>query len=164
MAYKDEYEVARLYTDSGFVENVQRMFEGDWKLTFHMAPPVMGETDEEGGEPKKKTFGPWMLHALRLLAKGKRMRGTRLDPFGRTAERRQERQLIADYEAVVGELLNGLTREKLALAVEIASLPMEMRGYGPVKVRNVAAAKAKEAKLLETFRAPVAAPQPLAAE
>ncbi|MFP5515876.1 MAG: indolepyruvate ferredoxin oxidoreductase family protein [Alphaproteobacteria bacterium] len=164
MAYKDEYEVARLYTDTGFVENVARMFEGDWKLTFHMAPPVMGETEADGGEPKKKTFGPWMLHALRLLAKGKRLRGTRFDPFGRTAERRQERQLIADYEAVMGEVLHSLTREKLDLAVEIAKLPMEMRGYGPVKARNVSVAKAKEAKLLEAYRAPVAAPQPLAAE
>ncbi|WP_372398844.1 indolepyruvate ferredoxin oxidoreductase family protein [Azospirillum sp. HJ39] len=164
MAYKDEYEVARLYTDSGFVENVARMFEGDWKLTFHMAPPAMGADGEDGAEPKKKSFGPWMLPVLRLLAKGKRLRGSWMDPFGRTAERRQERQLIADYEAVVGELLHGLTRDRLALAVEIAALPMEMRGYGPVKARNVAAAKAKEARLLTGFRAPAAAPQPLAAE
>ncbi|BAI72396.1 indolepyruvate ferredoxin oxidoreductase, alpha subunit [Azospirillum sp. B510] len=164
MAYKDEYEVARLYTDSGFVENIARLFEGDWKLTFHMAPPVLGEAEADGGEPKKKSFGPWMLPVLRLLAKGKRLRGTRLDPFGRTAERRQERRLIAEYEAVVGELLTGLTAERLDLAVEIAALPMEMRGYGPVKARNVAAAKAKEARLLSGFRAPITAPQPLAAE
>jgi indolepyruvate ferredoxin oxidoreductase len=163
MAYKDEYEVARLFTDTGFVENVSRMFEGDWKLTFHMAPPTLGEAAEDGAEPKKKTFGPWMLPVLRLLAKGKRLRGTWMDPFGRTEERRQERQLIADYEAIMGEVLHSLTRDTLALALEIAALPMEMRGYGPVKARNVAAAKAKEAKLLAAFRAP-AQPQPMAAE
>ncbi|MBP2311969.1 indolepyruvate ferredoxin oxidoreductase family protein [Azospirillum soli] len=163
LAYKDEYEVARLYTDTGFVEQVGRMFEGDWKLTFHMAPPVLGETGEDGGEPKKKTFGPWMLKALALLSKGKRLRGTPLDPFGWLAERRMERRLIVEYETTMGEVLHGLTRENLATAVEIARLPLEMRGYGHVKNRNVEAAKAKEAKLLETFRQP-ATPQPMAAE
>ncbi|WP_298373758.1 indolepyruvate ferredoxin oxidoreductase family protein [Azospirillum sp.] len=158
LAYKDEYEVARLYTDSGFLESVQRQFEGDWKLTFHLAPPALGEVGEDGGEPKKKTFGPWMLPVLRLLAKGKRLRGTRFDPFGRTEERRQERQLIADYEAVMGEILHSLTRDTLALALEIAALPMEMRGYGPIKARNVAAAKAKETKLLDAFRNPAKVP------
>ncbi|AWK87172.1 indolepyruvate ferredoxin oxidoreductase family protein [Azospirillum thermophilum] len=163
MAYKDEYEVARLYTDTGFVENVARMFEGDWKLTFHMAPPVMGETDETGGEPRKKTFGPWMLRFLKILAKGKRLRGTALDPFGRLAERKLERRLIEEYEGVMGEVLHTLTRDNHALAVEIAGLPMEMRGYGHIKTRNVEAAKAKEAKLLQAYRQP-ARPQPMAAE
>ena len=162
MAYKDEYEVARLHADSGFVEKIGAMFEGDWKLTYHMAPPALGGA-ETGGEPRKKTFGPWMLKALGLLAKGKRLRGTALDPFGRTAERRMERRLIEEFEATVGTLLTGLTRDNHPLAVEIAALPMEMRGYGHVKERNVAAAKTKEAKLFEAFRAP-AAPQPMAAE
>ena len=163
LAYKDEYEVARLYTDTGFVEQIGRQFEGDWKLTFHMAPPVLGETGEDGGEPRKKTFGPWMLKLLALLAKGKRLRGTPLDPFGWLAERRAERQLIVAYESTMGEVLHGLTRDNHALAVEIARLPLEMRGYGHVKARNVAAAKAREAKLLESFRQP-ATPQPMAAE
>ncbi|CAO3375589.1 Indolepyruvate ferredoxin oxidoreductase, alpha and beta subunits [Azospirillum argentinense] len=163
LAYKDEYEVARLYTDTGFVEQVGRMFEGDYKLVFHMAPPVMGESGEDGGEPKKKRFGPWMLKALRLLARGKRLRGSPLDPFGWLAERRMERRLIAEYEAIMGEILHGLTRDNHATAVEIARLPQEMRGYGPVKARNVEAAKAKEAALLDGFRQP-AAPQPMAAE
>ena len=163
LAYKDEYEVARLYTDTGFVEQVGRMFEGDWKLTFHMAPPVLGETGEDGGEPKKKTFGPWMLKALALLSKGKRLRGTPLDPFGWLAERRMERRLIVEYETTMGEVLHGLTRDNLPTAVEIARLPLEMRGYGHVKNRNVEAAKAREAKLLEQFRQP-ATPQPMAAE
>ena len=163
LAYKDEYEVARLYTDTGFVEQVGRMFEGDWKLTFHMAPPVLGETGEDGGEPKKKSFGPWMLKALALLSKGKRLRGTPLDPFGWLAERRMERRLIVEYETTMGEVLHGLTRENLGVAVEIARLPLEMRGYGHVKNRNVETAKAREAKLLEQFRQP-ATPQPMAAE
>ena len=162
LAYKDEYEVARLYTQTGFVEHVKSMFEGDWKLTFHMAPPVLGETDS-AGEPKKRSFGPWMLKALNLLAKGKRLRGTPLDPFGYLAERRMERRLILEYEAVMGEVLHGLTRENLALAVEIAGLPLEMRGYGHIKNRNVEAAKAREATLLQAWRQP-AAPQPMAAE
>ncbi|WP_207460268.1 indolepyruvate ferredoxin oxidoreductase family protein [Azospirillum sp. SYSU D00513] len=163
MAYKDEYEVARLYTRTGFVDHVRSMFEGDWKLTFHMAPPALGEEGQDGAEPRKRTFGPWMLKALAVLARGKRLRGTALDPFGRSAERRMERRLIAEYEAVMGEILHGLTRDRLDLAVEIASLPLEMRGYGPIKRRNVEAAKAKETGLLQSWRQP-ATPQPMAAE
>ena len=116
-----------------------------------------------GGEPKKRTYGPWMRKAMVWLAKGRRLRGTLLDPFGWLPERRMERQLIADFEAMVGEMLTKLTRENLGLAVEIAGLPMDMRGYGPIKDRNVAAAKAREAELLNSFRQP-ATPQPLAAE
>jgi len=163
LAYKDEYEVARLYAETGFIKRIEQMFEGDWKLVFHMAPPVLGETDADGGEPKKRTFGPWMLKFLGLLAKGKRLRGTPLDPFGWLPERKMERQLIADYEMVMGEVLAHLTRDNHRLAVEIATLALDMRGYGPVKDRNVAAAKAKQTKLLDAFRQP-ATPQPLAAE
>ena len=163
LAYKDEYEVARLYAETGFVKRIEQMFEGDWKLVFHMAPPVLGETDADGGEPKKRAFGPWMLKALGILAKGKRLRGTPLDPFGWLPERKMERQLITDYEMVMGEVLAHLTRDNHHLAVEIANLALDMRGYGHIKDRNVAAAKAKQAKLLEAFRQP-ATPQPLAAE
>ncbi|HYH40196.1 MAG TPA: DUF6537 domain-containing protein, partial [Azospirillum sp.] len=164
MAYKDEYEVARLYTDTGFFEKLDRMFEGNWKVKFHLSPPVLGQTGEGGtGEPKKREFGPWMRKAMVWLAKGKRLRGTPLDPFGWLPERRMERQLIADFEATVGEMLTKLDRGNLGLAVEIARVPMDIRGYGPVKERNLAAAKAREAELLSAFRAP-ATPQPMAAE
>ncbi|WP_431857690.1 indolepyruvate ferredoxin oxidoreductase family protein [Azospirillum sp.] len=164
MAYKDEYEVARLYTDTGFFEKLDRMFEGDWKVKFHLSPPVLGQTGEDGtGEPKKKEFGPWMRKAMVWLAKGKRLRGTPLDPFGWLPERKMERQLIAEFEATVGEMLTKLDRGNLGLAVEIAKLPMDIRGYGPVKERNLTAAKAREADLLSAFRAP-ATPQPMAAE
>lgn len=165
LAYKDEYEVARLHTDSGFVEMIGRQFEGDWKLTYHLAPPVLGDKAEEGGEPRKRSFGPWMQTAMRWLAKGKRLRGTPLDPFGWMEERKMERGLITDFEMVIGELLPKLSPANLGLAVEIAKLPMEMRGFGPVKHRNVMAAKAREKSLLTEFRMPQPArPQPLAAE
>ena len=163
MAYKDEYEVARLYAETGFVEQVGRMFEGDWSLTFHLAPPLLGDTDGTGGEPKKRTYGPWMLKALKLLAKGRRLRGTALDPFGWLPERRTERDLIAAFERTVDTLLVRLSRSNHGVAVEIARLPLDIRGYGPVKDRAVTAVRAKEASLMIAFHAP-AHPQPMAAE
>ncbi|HYG86080.1 MAG TPA: indolepyruvate ferredoxin oxidoreductase family protein [Azospirillum sp.] len=163
MAYKDEYEVARLYTDTGFFDKLDRMFEGDWKIEFNLYPPILGEETKDGQEPKKRTYGPWMRKAMVWLAKGRRLRGTILDPFGWLPERKMERQLIADFEATVGGMLTTLNRENLGLAVEIAKLPLEMRGYGHIKERNVASAKAREAELLRAYRQP-ATPQPLAAE
>ncbi|MGQ9369671.1 indolepyruvate ferredoxin oxidoreductase family protein [Azospirillum sp. ST 5-10] len=163
MAYKDEYEVARLYTESGFFDQLDRMFEGDWTVNFHLYPPIFGEKDAGGHEPKKRTYGPWLRKGLALLARGKRLRGTALDPFGWLPERRTERRLIADYEATLAEVLGRLSRDNHALAVEIAGLPLDVRGYGPIKERNLADAKAREAKLLDAFRRP-APPQPMAAE
>ena len=152
MAYKDEYEVARLYSDTGFLERVAGMFEGDWRLRFHLAPPLIAGPDPLTGEPEKRAYGQWMLRAFRLLAKLKRLRGTRLDPFGRTAERRLERQLIADYEEVVAELLGKLSPANHATAVELAAIPDRIRGFGPVKERFLRHAKAREAELLKAFR------------
>ena len=106
MAYKDEYEVARLYTDGSFAASLAKQFKGDYTLKFHLAPPVMGRADAFTGKPVKTEFGPWMMTGFRLLAKMKRLRGTALDLFGRTAERRMERQLIADYRALIEMLLN----------------------------------------------------------
>ena len=163
LAYKDEYEVARLYTDGTFLKHLNDTFEGDFKLEFHLAPPTLAEQDPETGEPRKKTYGPWMLKAFGVLARLKGLRGTRFDPFGRTAERRMERKLIEDYEHTVGELLDGLTPDRHGLAVEIASIPEDMRGYGHIKESNVAAAKAREAQLMEAFRRHEPAPR-LAAE
>ncbi|UEM22228.1 indolepyruvate ferredoxin oxidoreductase family protein [Skermanella mucosa] len=162
LAYKDEYEVARLYTDGTFLKQLREQFEGDYKLEFHLAPPMLSETDPATGEPRKKAYGPWMLKAFQALARMKGLRGTRFDPFGRTAERKLERQLIADYEKTVGELLSGLTYENHGLAVEIAGIPDRIRGFGPVKDRHLSDAKANEAALLEAFRNP--APTPMAAE
>jgi indolepyruvate ferredoxin oxidoreductase len=129
LAYKDEYEVARLYTDGRFA----RRFEGDVRLAFHMAPPLLTKKDPHTGLPAKRTFGAWMLPVLRALASLRGLRGTPLDPFGRTAERRAERALIEDYEATVRELAHGLTPENYGAAVAVAEVPEHIRGYGHVK-------------------------------
>lgn len=162
LAYKDEYEVARLYTDGSFLKQIEAQFEGDYTLQFHLAPPAFAEKDPETGHLKKRAFGPWMLRAFGLLARMKRLRGTALDPFGRTAERKGERQLITDYEAVVEELLARLGPDTHAICVAIARVPEQIRGYGHIKDENRDKAKAREAELLATLRTP-AAPK-LAAE
>jgi indolepyruvate ferredoxin oxidoreductase len=154
MAYKDEYEVARLYTRPEFRQRLQATFEGDYTLKFHLAPPILAKPDPVTGVPRKREFGPWMMTAFRLLAKLRGLRGTALDVFGRTEERRMERQLIADYERTVDELLAKLDRENHATAVAIASIPDEIRGYGHIKLRTLKTAKANEADLLAAFRAP----------
>jgi indolepyruvate ferredoxin oxidoreductase len=163
LAYKDEYEVARLYTESDFLKRVAQNFEGSYKLRFHMAPPILGERDPQTGRPRKREFGPWMLPVLRVLARLRRLRGTRLDIFARSPERQAERRLIVEYEALLDEIVAGLTAENHAVAVELAALPLEIRGFGHVKDANLARAKAKEALLLRRFRSP-SAPHAMAAE
>ncbi len=153
MAYKDEYEVARLYTDGAFMEKVAGMFEGDIKLKFHLAPPLLAKTDSKGHLIKQE-FGPWMMKAFGVLAKFKGLRGTALDIFGYTAERKMERALIGEYRATVGGLLSKLSADNLSQAVAIASIPEDIRGYGHVKERHFKAAKQKEAALLAAFDAP----------
>ncbi len=152
LAYKDEYEVARLYTDGAFRKKIDAMFEGDYKLVFHLAPPLLAKPDPRTGEPGKMRFGGWMLGLFGMLAKLKWLRGTAFDIFGRTAERRMERALITEYEQTVATLLAGLTRDNLALALEIASLPETIRGYGHIKAKNAAAARAKRDELLARYR------------
>ena len=152
MAYKDEYEVARLYTDGRFQASLKERFEGDVKLTFHLAPPLFASRDPVTGALKKRPYGPWIFPLFKLLARLKGLRGTPLDPFGRTAERRLERQLIADYFALMAEILAGLNAGNHALAVALAAIPEQIRGYGHVKDRHIAAAKAQEASLLARFR------------
>ncbi|QYF94962.1 indolepyruvate ferredoxin oxidoreductase family protein [Massilia sp. PAMC28688] len=152
MAYKDEYEVARLYTTGAFAEKVANMFEGDYKMKFHLAPPIMAKTDSKGHLIKQE-FGPWMMKAFGVLAKMKGLRNTPFDMFGYTAERKMERALIKDYHATVSGLLPKLTADNLSQAVAIASIPEDIRGYGHVKERHLKAAKAKEAELLANFGA-----------
>jgi len=156
MAYKDEYEVARLYTDGAFLAKLGAQFEGDYKLTFHLAPPLFAERDAETGQLKKREYGAWMMSAFRVLAGLKRLRGTAFDVFGYTEERKMERRLIAEYEATIDSLLATLDQNNHALAVQIASVPETMRGFGHVKEKNVMAAKAREASLLATYRSPAA--------
>ena len=154
LAYKDEYEVARLHGDGALEKKIAAMFEGDYRVAFHLAPPLFARRDPLTGEPRKMRFGAWMLPLFRLLKHLKGLRGTRLDPFGHTAERRMERSLIAEYEQTIEELLERLSAQNHALAVQIASLPEEMRGFGHIKQRNVAAAREKRKQLLEQWRAP----------
>jgi len=160
LAIKDEYEVARLYAESDFTQRVAAQFEGDYKLTFHLAPPVFNKPDPRTGVPAKSTYGPWMMKAFGLLAKMRRYRGTALDFFGRTAERKMERALIGEYEAVVAEIVAGLTAKNHATAVDLASVPEHIRGYGHVKEAHVKTAKTREAALLAAFRSPETAPKP----
>ncbi len=154
LAYKDEYEIARLHADPLFQEKLTAQFEGDYKIAFHLAPPLIARRDPHTGHLRKRRYGAWMLPIFRTLAKFKGLRGTALDPFGHTAERRRERQLIVEYEAVVDELLASLSPGNHALAVEIAGLPARIRGFGHVKEQAIAAAKAEEAALMARFRAP----------
>jgi indolepyruvate ferredoxin oxidoreductase len=152
MAYKDEYEVARLYTDPAFMEKIGAMFEGDIKLKFHLAPPLLAKRDKEGHLVKQE-FGPWMMKAFSVLARLKGLRGTPLDVFGYTGERKTERALARQYRATIEALLPRLSMDNLAQAVAIASIPEEIRGFGHVKERNLAAARKKEAELLAAFNA-----------
>jgi indolepyruvate ferredoxin oxidoreductase len=151
MAYKDEYEVARLHTDPAFTKKIAEMFDGDVKLVHHLAPPMIAKRNAKG-ELVKRPFGPWMRTALSWLAKFKGLRGTALDPFGKTEERRTERALIGEYRAAIDELLQGLTAEKLPLAVEIARLPEDIRGYGHVKERHLVAVRAKWTRSMAAWR------------
>jgi indolepyruvate ferredoxin oxidoreductase len=158
MAYKDEYEVARLYTDPAFMAKIDGMFEGDVKLKFHLAPPLLAKKDRDGHLIKQE-FGPWMMKAFGVLAKLKGLRGTAFDPFGHTAERRMERALIQEYRHTIDSLLPKLTPANLTQAVAIASIPEDIRGFGHVKERNLQAARRKEAELVAAFHAGETAPR-----
>jgi indolepyruvate ferredoxin oxidoreductase len=153
MAYKDEYEVARLYSEGDFLKRVADQFEGPYELRVHLAPPLLADRDPTTGHPRKRSYGPWMLAAFRLLARLRFLRATALDPFGRSAERRAERQLLADYEGLLDEIERGLSPQNRDAAVALARLPLEIRGFGHVKQAAATRAKAKEAAMLSQFRA-----------
>jgi indolepyruvate ferredoxin oxidoreductase len=162
MAYKDEYEVARLYTQTDFLKLVTDRFEGPYELHFHLAPPLLAERDPQSGHLRKRTYGPWMLSVFRVLAKLRRLRGTTFDIFGRSEERRTERRLIAEYEVLLEEILTHLTPANHAVAAGLAALPLEVRGFGHVKDASLARVKVKQATLLARFRSPP--PHAMAAE
>jgi indolepyruvate ferredoxin oxidoreductase len=147
MAYKDEYEVARLYTDGRFVEQLKAQFEGDFSLKFNLAPPLFAKKDDKGHLVKAE-FGSWMWHAFRLLAKFKGLRGGAFDIFGYTEERKMERALIVEYREMIEALLGKLTAENAAVAVELASLPEQVRGFGHIKEKAVAQFRTEKARLL----------------
>ena len=158
MSYKDEYEVARLFTDGRFRRQLEDQFEGDVRLEFHMAPPLLARP-KNGQAPRKVVLGAWMMTAMAWLAKGKVLRGGKFDLFGYTQERRTERALIERFERRVGELLDTLSADNLETARQIAALPLSIRGFGHVKLANLALANAREAELLHRF-APQRYPKP----
>ena len=151
LAYKDEYEVARLHLASA--QKAREQFDGDLRMTFHLAPPILGGTGPDG-RPKKREFGPWMLGVFKVLAGMKALRGTMLDPFGCTAERRHERALIAEYEADMAEWLPRMTPSNRDRVMELALLPLQIRGFGPVKAANAARAATRRAEILAALNAP----------
>jgi len=154
LAYKDEYEVARLHADPAFRRKIAAMFEGDYRVAYHLSPPLLARIDPASGEPRKMRFGPWMLPVFRALASLRGLRGSALDVFGYTAERRMERALIAEYEQTVASLLDSLSPANHAVALQIAALPEEIRGFGHIKTKSVEAARAKREALLAEFRNP----------
>ncbi|HEX5764447.1 MAG TPA: indolepyruvate ferredoxin oxidoreductase family protein [Woeseiaceae bacterium] len=153
LAYKDEYEVARLHVASGFLESVKREFGDEAKISFHLAPPVLNRAVDARGRPRKRAFGMWMIPLFRLLAAMRRVRGTRFDLLGRTAERRMERALIGEFEATFETLLAHLSADNIDLAAEIIGLYMEIRGYGPVKAEAVAKVRPQIEQKLASFSA-----------
>jgi indolepyruvate ferredoxin oxidoreductase len=159
MAYKDEYEVARLYADPSFERQVRNDIGGEHlRYQVHLAPPLLARRDKITGVPRKMTFGPWIFPVFRMLAKFKFLRGTVFDPFGHTAERKIERSLVREYEALLEEIFGKLTPENHHLAVGLTAIPDKIRGFGHVKLRHLKTAKADESALLEQFRA---SPTPL---
>jgi len=157
MAYKDEYEVARLYTSGEFEEKLRVQFEGDFKLRFHLAPPLLSRRDPLTGELQKREFGSWMLWVFKYLARLKFLRGTLFDPFGHTGERKAERRMITRYQETIAEVLANMDTANHALAVEIAALPQKVRGFGHVKARNFSSVERKESELLARFNQPIRA-------
>ncbi|QPM89859.1 indolepyruvate ferredoxin oxidoreductase family protein [Pseudooceanicola algae] len=152
LTYKDEYEVARLLIQTR--KKAEKDFSGDFRMSYHLAPPTLG-TEGKDGRPAKRTFGPWFKLPLSVLARGKFLRGTRLDPFGRAEERRLERDLIAQYEGDLERLLAGIAPGRMGVACALAELPLEIRGFGPVKAANQArAAKTREALIAELAPGP----------
>jgi indolepyruvate ferredoxin oxidoreductase len=163
MAYKDEYEVARLYTTGEFERAVAARFKGG-RVNFHLAPPLLGRRDRLTGHLRKRAFGPWMLPVFRILARLRFLRGTRFDVFGHSKERRRERALIEEYCARIDELLPTLAERNLKLAVEIASLPEHVRGFGHVKERHVQLVETKARELLAAYHGTRALSHAIAAE
>jgi indolepyruvate ferredoxin oxidoreductase len=164
LAYKDEYEVARLFADGSFEKQLHDAFDGDYTIKFNLAPPIMNSGLDPQGRPKKREFGPGMMKNFRLLAKLKGLRGTPLDIFGYTADRKMERALIPAYEKDVASVLAQLSPANAEIAVELLSLPDRIRGYGPVKEKSVKEAEARHAQLVADLANPPPAPRQMAAE
>ena len=153
MAYKDEYEVARLHTQPDFLNKLKSQFDGSVRLKYHLAPPLLARRNEKG-ELMKSEYGPWMLHVFGLIARLKFLRGTHFDPFGQTLERRAERALIQEYKASLEEIIAGLTADNHSQAIEIAKLPEGIKGFGHVKEKNIESVRLQWKKLMNHWRNP----------
>jgi indolepyruvate ferredoxin oxidoreductase len=147
MVYKDEYEVARLYTDGAFAGKLAEKFDGDFRLKFHLAPPLFARRDKSTGHLKKKEYGGWIIPAFQLLARLKFLRGTVLDPFGYTTERKAERKLIDDYLAMIDLHLKAPKPEQIPLLAKLARLPEMIRGYGHIKEQSIGRSLLEKARL-----------------
>jgi len=154
LAYKDEYEVARLYTDTGFLDRLRQEMDGEVRLRFHLAPPLLSRPDPVSGRPRKIEFGGWMLPVFHVLKRLRFLRGTPFDPFSYGAERKAERQLIAEYETLIGEIVPALKPDNHAVAVGLAAVPDQIRGFGPVKAAAIEKARVRREELLQKFRVP----------
>jgi indolepyruvate ferredoxin oxidoreductase len=152
LAIKDEYEVARLHADPAFRARIAAQFEGDYKLAFHLAPPLLARPNPVTGRVAKRRYGPWMMTAFELLAKLRFLRGSVIDVFGYTAERRGERALIGEYEALIDEVLTRLAADNHAVAVQLASLPEDIRGYGHVREQHLGKVRVRWSELLARLR------------
>jgi indolepyruvate ferredoxin oxidoreductase len=154
LAYKDEYEVARLHSDPAFLAKVAEQFEGDYKLRFHLAPPILSRVDPKTGKPRKLSFGPWMMTGFKLLKRMKILRGRAVDVFGQSDERKQERALIAQYEQCLEQVIKHLDVSNYALAIELAKVPEQVRGFGHVKEPAMKTARAELTRLLSQIQNP----------
>ena len=164
LAYKDEYEVARLYTDGRFEKQIRDQFDGDFRISFNLAPPLLGGELDGLGRPRKRAFGAWMLPLFRTLAKMRGLRGTALDIFGYSADRKLERDLIAAYEKDVAAVLAALSPLTSDISIELLSIPNDIRGYGPVKEKSAQEARARHTQLKADLANPPPAPRQIAAE
>jgi indolepyruvate ferredoxin oxidoreductase len=152
LAYKDEYEVARLFTENEFLDEVRAAIDGDFRLRFHLSPPLIARKDKQSGRPAKYAFGSWMLLVFRALARMRSIRGSWLDPFGYMRERREERRLIEEYETTLVEILPRLRADNAGIAMSLAAWPESIRGFGPIKLTAIAAARQRRDDLTQEFR------------
>ena len=151
MSYKDEYEVARLYSEREFINNVKQTFEGNYKIHFYLAPPIFSKKDKVTGKPLKIKFGQWIMIFFRIISKLKFLRGTFFDPFGYLPERKSEKKLIKDYKNCILEIAKKLSKENYKIAVDIASTPDQIRGFGHVKDKNIKIAEDCQSNLISAF-------------
>ena len=151
MAYKDEYEVARLYSNNDFINHINQTFEGNFKINFYLSPSFFSKKDKVTKNPLKTKFGPWLMTLFKIISKFKFLRGTFLDPFSYLLERKKERKLIKDYKDSILEIAKKLNKNNYNIAVDIASTPDQIRGFGHIKEKNIKVAENCLNNLINTF-------------